>query len=202
MAAAGAGGQVQLVGKVGDDEAGDSILAILAVAGVAHAAVLRDAASATPAFTARPIDEAALEDSLLAEDDDREAGEEVLPPALSLDTADVALALRYLTEYGVVVVTERLEEPTLHAVMEAAAFAGAHVIRLDGGDAPVGPGADESLAENGELRITAFQPPARPEPAFSAMIGRYAAGLDAGREPHEAFAEAARGARWERAAAD
>ncbi len=202
MTAADAGGAVQLVGKVGDDEAGDSILAILAAAGVAHAAVLRDAANATPVFTGSPVDEPALEDSVLAEDDDPEAGGERLPPALSLDTADVALALRYLTDFRVVVVAERLERPTLGAVLDAAGFAGAHVIRLDGGDALAHEGADGSAAEDGGVRITAFQPPARPEPAFSAMIGRYAAGLDAGREPREAFAEAARGARWERAADD
>ncbi|MDR3546372.1 MAG: PfkB family carbohydrate kinase, partial [Candidatus Limnocylindrales bacterium] len=55
-AAAAAGAEVQLVGKVGDDPAGDAVLISLARGGVGHLALLRDAASATPLRRPDPAD--------------------------------------------------------------------------------------------------------------------------------------------------
>ena len=48
-----------------------------------------------------------------------------------------------------------------------------------------------------ELPMTVFVPPADDEPAFAAMVGAYAAGLDAGRAPRDAFLAATRGSNWE-----
>ena len=42
--------------------------------------------------------------------------------------------------------------------------------------------------------------PADDEPAFAELVGRYAAGLDAGRTPADAFSAATTGTHWERAA--
>src|SRR5665811_1189252 len=53
-AAAAAGAEVQLIGKVGDDPAGDAVLLALARGGVGHIALLRDAGRATP--VASPVD--------------------------------------------------------------------------------------------------------------------------------------------------
>ena len=48
LAAAAAGAPVQIVGRVGEDAAGEAALLDLARRGVGHVAVLRDAARATP----------------------------------------------------------------------------------------------------------------------------------------------------------
>src|ERR1041384_5128938 len=47
-AATQAGGAVQLVSKVGDDEAGEAVVLGLGRQAIGHVALLRDAASATP----------------------------------------------------------------------------------------------------------------------------------------------------------
>lgn len=85
-AAASAGGaSVQLVGRLGDDVAADAVLQDLVRHGVGHVAILRDAAHATPV---EPFGDAASE---------------VRP---TLEAADVELALRYLTEFAVLVLLE------------------------------------------------------------------------------------------------
>ncbi len=60
LAAAGAGAAVEVVGRAGDDPAGDALMLALASAGIGHVAVLRDVA-ATPVLSplAVPDDEAA-----------------------------------------------------------------------------------------------------------------------------------------------
>jgi sugar/nucleoside kinase (ribokinase family) len=186
MAAAAADRRVQLVGKVGDDDPGDALLLALAAGGVGHAATLRDASHATPVAPDLPL---AVDDDPFPTDD-APAG----PPAgLPLDPADVQLALRYLTAFEVVVLAGPLDEATAATALDAAGFAGAHVIRLDGtpNQEPVGPN---------DVAVTQLDPPADDEPAFAELVGRYAAGLDAGRSPGEAFTAATSGTHWERAA--
>ncbi len=185
MAAASANRTVQLVGKVGDDDAGDTLLNALTTAGVGHAATLRDASNATPTSDAPP---AAADDDPFPADDFVDA----LPLGLPLEAGDVQLALRYLTEFRVVVIAAPLDAQTLATAIESAGFAGAHVIRLDGGtdDVPT------------DIAMTAFEAPADDEPAFAAMVGQYAAGLDGGRTAADAFTDATRGTNWERARAD
>ena len=200
LGAAAEGRAVQLVGKVGDDAAGDAVLIALAAAGVGHAAVLRDAAHPTPVVepaAAQPA-EGSIEDALFAAEADGSTEPEPLPRGLALDAADVELALRYLTEFRVVGVAAPLEPRVLDATLDAAGFAEAHVIRVDP------PGARSAGVAVGPagVEITAFEAPDAEEAAFAILVARYAAGIDAGRTPREAFTDAARGANWERAPAD
>src|SRR5204863_1724542 len=130
LAAAAAGATVQLVGKVGDDDAGDAILMALAAAGVRHAATLRDPSNATPAWTPPTADAGAAEGPLADEETDEEPGPG-LPPGLALEAADVDLALRYLADFRVIVLAADLDPATVRVALAAAGYAGAHAIRLD-----------------------------------------------------------------------
>jgi sugar/nucleoside kinase (ribokinase family) len=185
LAAAAADRRVQLVGKVGDDDPGDALLLALAAGGVSHAAILRDAAHATPAVAETVL---AADDDPFPTDDPPE-----LPAGLPLDAEDVQLALRYLTDFQVVVLAGSLDEATMATAIDAAGFAAAHVIRVDG------TAADDGAASS-DITVTQLAPPADDEPAFAELVGRYAAGLDAGRTPGDAFAAATGSSHWERAA--
>jgi hypothetical protein len=169
---------------------------------VGHAALLRDAAH--PTAVQAPVDqgfEAEIDDAFAAEDAGGSPAPEAAPDGLPLEAADIELALRYLTEFQVLVIASPLDSGSLYSALDAAGFAGAHVIRLDasrdgGGDATSAEPPPEGV------EVTAFEAPQHDEPAFAAMVGRYAAGLDAGRTAGEAFADATRCTHWERASAD
>lgn len=103
LAAARAGGRVELVGSVGDDPAGEQVALELGRTGVGHAALLRDPAGQTPGAN----------------------GDEQLP---RLDPADVDLGLRYLAECQVLVVAESVEPAALAVAVAAAAYHGASLI--------------------------------------------------------------------------
>jgi sugar/nucleoside kinase (ribokinase family) len=105
-AATAAGGRVELVGTVGDDAAGDSVVVDLGGRGIGHAALLRDPATATPVL-----------------------GD---PGARStrLEPADVELGLQYIADVGVLVVVEPLPAPVLEAAVQAASFHGAQVLAI------------------------------------------------------------------------
>ena len=94
LAAARAGAKVQLVGKTGDDATADAVVLDLARGGVGHVALLRDGSRATPLETV--VDEDAAVEATPAAHVDGPA----------IDAADVDLGLRYLTDFGVVVVAE------------------------------------------------------------------------------------------------
>lgn len=108
MAAAEAGAQVELVGSIGDDEAGQQVILELSRTGVGHAALLRDASARTPG-------------------EGTPAG-----PLPRLDAQDVELGLGYLVDYGVLVVAEPLSEEAQRVALDAAAYHGAQVLLLDG----------------------------------------------------------------------
>ena len=171
--AAADGGQVELVSRIGDDPVGDALLLAIAAEGIGHVATLRDAAHATPleAETAEPLDPAATEA------DGSEAGPG--PGGPELDGADVALALRYLPEYGVVVVAH--PSPTVLAEAgRAAAWASAHLVVLarptDATDGAADLPADALvLVADGSAT------------GVAATVGRYAAAVDAGTAPAAAF---------------
>ena len=182
--AAAEGCQVELVSRIGDDPVGDALLLAIAAQGIGHVATLRDAAHATPLApeAVEPLDPAAAEplDPAAAEPDRPEG--EVAPVEPELDGADVALALRYLPEYGVVVVAH--PSPTVLAEAgRAAAWAGAHLVVLsrptdatDGaGDLP-----GDALVLVADASAT----------GVATTIGRYAAAVDAGAPPADAFASA------------
>ncbi len=217
-AAVAAGGGVQLVGKIGDDGAGDAVVLALAREGIGHAAILRDPGRPTPIIASRGdrdgLEEASrngmgsaavavgvLGTELLGEeagaDRDIEFEREELLPADPaerpvLEPADVELALRYLTEFGVVVVADPLSEAAAGVAAEAATYAGAHLVSV------VAPGA---AAPAGLESATVLEAPrVDPDGVFASLVGAYAAGLDAGLSPAEAFRQATDRVGWQAAA--
>ena len=115
LAAAAAGGRVELAGSVGDDEAADAVAIGLARAGVGHAALQRIPAAVTP----------------------REGS---LPGLPRMDARDVDLALRYLTAYRVLVVADALPaELEALAILEAAGYTGATIVAVVSSGGRVGP---------------------------------------------------------------
>ena len=126
------GSAVELVGKVGDDGAGDAVVLALGRLGVGHAALLRDPSRSTPVLStvaaaaesaATPTADAPAAEVLA--DDRGEDGSrvevELLPadPAAGpgLEAGDVSLALRYLAETRVVVLAETLPELAVAAAV-------------------------------------------------------------------------------------
>ena len=191
-AAAAAGGDVQLIGKVGEGPDGDAVLLAVAAAGIRHVAVLRDveavivAADATPEeLSDAPIDEIA---GLDGSADGTGAKPPTRPaPGPALDAGDLALALRYLPDYRVVVIAQELDAPALAAVVEAARWAGAALVV-----ATPNAGTTTALPDD----ATVLEAPEDDEGAFAALVGRYAVALDGGKQPAAAFAGASSGSGW------
>ncbi|HEX5825589.1 MAG TPA: hypothetical protein VFY18_14110 [Candidatus Limnocylindrales bacterium] len=188
--AAAAGAEVQLVGKVGEGTVGDAVLLSLAQASVGHVAVLRDASSATPIA---PLD--GLDAEAMLEPIDGDAGTEERPPASAetaviptLDSGDLQLALRYLPDYRVVVVADPLGADALATVVAAGRWAGAQLIVVVAAGSSV-PGLPDDATVLEAPRVDA-------EGAFAAVVGAYAAALDRGANPAEAFATASVGSGW------
>jgi hypothetical protein len=210
-AAAAEGAAVEIVTKVGEDGAGEELLLALGRAGIGHIAALRDPTLPTSlAFN----DAEASEDDLdlisivLAE------GESVTPggsdaaavgstpepspgsvsgssPSMILEPADVALGLQYLREYRVLVAVEPLGEAGAAVVAEAAAFAGATLVVV----AQPGVVIDPAYAA-----ATLLEAPVDDrDGAFAGLVGRYAAALDRGIAPAEAFRVATSAGGWEAA---
>ena len=102
-----------------------------------------------------------------------------------LDAADVSLGLQYLTAFGVLVVTDDVAAPAVPVAVEAAGFAGAHLVLLVSGDPSSGAAA---LTLPPDATVLAV--PADDEGAFATLVGAYAAALDFGAEPAAAFAGA------------
>ena len=183
------GSAVELVGKVGNDGAGDAVVVALGRLGIGHAALLRDPIRPTPVLAAP----AAADDAADPESDDPEA--RLLPedpdarPAL--EAADVELALRFLPAAGVVVIADPLSEATTLAGVEGAAFAAARLIVLTAAGAPTPAVPAEA---------TVLEAPLADDGSFGELVGAFAGALDAGVEPGAAFAEAVASAGWEPAA--
>lgn len=174
VGAAASGAGVELIAKVGDDPAGDALLLALARAGVGHVAVLRDAAHPT----AR---RAAAEDSAIDDGEPAVAWTVALSRAPVLDAADVGLALRYLTDYRVIVVVHPAPGVVAEAIT-AAVWAGAHLVLVDHpDDAPPGDLPPGSLV----LGVTDGPDDGS---AIGARLGAYAAAVDRGQDPAAAFA--------------
>ena len=205
------GGVVELVGKVGDDGAGDAVVVALGRLGVGHAALLRDPARPTPLLSVLAVaagpqaadraadvvagDSVADPAAALAADrgeDEPRIDVQLLPadPAArpGLEAGDISLALRYLAETRVVVLAEPLPELAVAAVVEGAAFAGARLVVL------VPPGATPPPLPP---EATLLEAPDVDDGSFGRLVGAFAAGLDAGAEPAAAFAEAVRSSGWE-----
>jgi hypothetical protein len=186
------GSQVELVGKVGNDGAGDAVVVALGRLGIGHAALLRDPIRSTPVLVARPIDDACAADEasvdLDAETDEARLLPEDPESRPSLEAADVELALRFLPSSDVVVIADPLSESTTAAGVEGAAFATARLIVLvpAGFTLPVVPAG-----------ATVLEAPLVDDGSFGRLVGVFAGALDAGVDPKAAFAEAVGAAGWE-----
>jgi ribokinase len=175
LAAAAAGARVEVIGKVGGDAVGDAVLLSLARGGVGHVATLRDAAHPTPLL-------GPAADATDPTDDGQEAAEGHAVRAgaeLTLEPADVQLALRYVTDYGVVVAVHVPAE-TIAEIVAAAAWAGAHlvVVLAAGVDLEVPGDALVVVADEGDA-----------DAGVAGAIGRYAAAIDRGDDGARAYRE-------------
>ena len=180
LAAAARGAVVQLVGKVGEDVDGEALVLALAQGHVGHVAVQRDPAHPTP--RAEPADDDA------AAEDDVHPGTE-----LALDAADIELALRYLTEFRVIVVADELDSTVLRVAADATGWSNGTLIAVvpDGRREPDGLPPDA---------IVLGSPPDDAEGAFDRLVGELAAAIDAGGDPRTAFRELIGSTGWEPAA--
>jgi len=179
LAAAETGARVELVGSVGDDAAGEQVALELGRHGIGHAALLRDPAASTPHES--------------GDDEGEEAGPDRGPdrgPVPHLDAADVALGLSYLADCQVLVVAEPLSPAALTAASEAAAYHGAALVVV---------GDDEAGATLPDDATLLGVPDADVE-AFSRLVGLYAAQLEAGKPPADAWQAALESSGWEPAA--
>jgi hypothetical protein len=170
-AAAAEGADVEVVARLGDDPTGDAVLLALARTGVGHVATIRDAGSRTPIRSIdEPVDPA---------DDGKPDGAAHAVSGPMLDAADVGLALRYLTDYRVIVVLHPGDPGIVREAADAAGWAAAHlVVAVPPGSEPV-----DGLPD-GTLTITAD----REAEGVAALLGRYAAAVDRGEEPAAAYA--------------
>jgi sugar/nucleoside kinase (ribokinase family) len=174
LAAAAAGASVEIVSRVGDDPPGDAVVLGLAQAGVGHVATIRDAAHCTPvlADTPQTVDPAGDAEIVGKED-------VIATQAPPLDAADVGLALRYLSDYRVIVLMHPTDPGIVREAAGAAAWAAAHlvVVTSDTTDG-LGDVADAAL-------VMTADPDAE---GFAAHLGRYAAAVDAGQQLDTAYA--------------
>jgi len=202
-AAVAAGSAVQIVGRIGGDAPGDALLLDLARAGIGHAAILRDAGRPTPIERVHADEAGSAEAEAGATLLSLDQGDAAAPGSMrepvaadagdapELDPADLELGLRYLTGYGVVVAAEPLAGATLAIVAEAAAFAGAQLVVV------TAPGSPRSVLD-ASVAVTLLEaPPDDPDGQFAALVGRYAAALDAGVAADAAFRDALGAVGWE-----
>jgi ribokinase len=190
-AAAAAGADVELVGKIGDDPAGEVVLLDLAGRGIGHVAVLRDPTRATPETADADVADAAEAEPF--EERDAEPRPTATFSGPTLEPADIELALRYLPDYRVLVVAESLAPEALQVVLAATRWSGAALV-------VVVPNGSEPLDVPDATILEA--PDGDPDDAFASMVGGYAAALDRGEESVEAFASASAASGWAAAAAD
>lgn len=180
-AAVADGSPVELIGKIGDDPAGDALVVAVARAGIGHVATLRDPSRAT---VVRVPDDDGPESGL---DPAPTATVETVPtgPAPALEPADVALALRYVTDFTVVLAVHLAPEVLAEAVA-AAAWAEAQliVVQEPGSGVPDGVAADALVIEVAE---TAGDD-ATDATGAGALLGRYAAAVDRGEDRSAAYA--------------
>jgi hypothetical protein len=200
-AAASAGARVELISKAGDDPAGDAVLLALAREGVGHVATLRDPARLTPVRPRpdEPTDPAdpSVDSAPAADvDGDAEAAVDPAVPGLpaesstdaerqldaepTLDAADVALALRYLTDFEVLVAVHASTGLLAEAV-SAASWSGARLVVVVEPETDVPPDVPADA-----LIVAAASDDAE---GVGARIGRYAAALSRGDDAAAAYRE-------------
>jgi hypothetical protein len=196
LSAAAQGRSVQLVGKAGEDEAGDAVVLALAQGGVGHVALLREAGRPTLQAASAgddAIDAAEQTPTGAVDTEDATTGSggpsEPATAGASLEAADIDLALRYLTEFAVLVLADSAASDVVRVVGAAAGWAGSKLIVV----VPTGDPVPEGLPPD----AIAFEAPGvDPDGAFAAMVGSFAAALDVGGDPAEAFRSTVDSAGW------
>ncbi|MGZ6295060.1 MAG: hypothetical protein ACXWPO_09605 [Candidatus Limnocylindrales bacterium] len=106
-----------------------------------------------------------------------------------LDARDIDLGLRYVPEFSVLVLAEPLLPAVAAVAIEAAAYQAALVVALIR--------ADETPGDALGRAATVLSAPASAVAPFAALVGRYAARLDAGEAAGAAFEAALREVGWE-----
>jgi sugar/nucleoside kinase (ribokinase family) len=175
IAAANEGARVELIGKVGNDPAGDAVLLALSRQQVGHVAILRDPARRTTVVE-QPDDEAIDADS---GDPTSGADQAASPDPTAFEAADAGLALRYLPEVAVIVAVH-LAPDVLGEAISAAGWADTSMVVVvgEGQEPPADlPGSAVTLAAN-DLDDSGVGP----------AIGRYVAALDRGVPADAAYA--------------
>lgn len=163
-----AGGRVELLGRIGDDPAGDAIVLDCARRGIGHAAIIRSAGRPTPILD----------------------GPGTSSRPLGLDAGDVELGLRYFVDLAVVAVVDPLPSSALAVAADVVAAHDAPLVVVE----PVtSPPALDSLRP-GPIVLEAPGPEGRP--AFDRLVGRLCACLAEGLGPEEAFREAVHATGW------
>jgi sugar/nucleoside kinase (ribokinase family) len=181
LAAARLGGEVELVGAIGDDPEGDRIVVELGRGGVGHSALMRDPATRTPLITqardARPLPR--------------------------LESADVEMGMRYMHECRVLVISAELDPEALATAQEMAEFHSAAVVMVaNAGTVDAALLADSvtllerPLTEDEEAVEDAVVV-AADDADFGAFVAEYVVRLDRGEEPAQAFAAALGDSAWE-----
>jgi hypothetical protein len=192
VAAATRGRPVQLVGKAGEDPEGDAVVLSLASGGVGHVALLRDAGRPTLRL---PVPDDLPADATDADPDEPASNDGPAESSTnaSLDAADVELALRYLTDYAVVVLADPANTAVLKVVADATGWVGARLILV------VPPG--QPIPDGLPTDVIAFEAPdGDPDGAFATFVGTFAAALDEGDEPADAFRSSIEAEGWTAAA--
>ena len=109
-------------------------------------------------------------------------------PARPLEAEDVELALRYLPEVRVIVVVDA-PAAALRAAHEQAGWSGAALIVVRGVSAAV-PEVDDATLPEGAVVLEA--PASDPDGTFAGFVGAFAARLDEGATPSDAWAATTR----------
>ena len=193
LAAAARGATVQLIGKVGEDLAGETLVLALGRGGVGHVALLRDATRSTPQVVQRLVGDALEPDIDSGDIPDAPTVEPADPSDRpGLDTDDVELGLRYLTDFRVIVTTDALDEGTMRVVADASGWATGTLIVLvpDGAPEPTG-------LPSGAIVLQS--PAGDADGVFDRLVGELAAAIDGGTDPQVAFRDLLAGAGWEAA---
>lgn len=191
-AAAAAGARVELISKAGDDPAGDAVLLALGRTGVGHVATLRDPVRLTSVRprSAEPTDPADTAADSTPADDVGAAGavdgassqpsDSTPDPEPTLDAADISLALRYLTDFEVLVAVHTSTDLLVEAA-SAASWSGARLVVIVEPETEVPPGLPADA-----LVVAATADDAE---GVGERIGRYAAALSRGDDAAAAYRE-------------